>query len=285
MDIVFVSAPDDSARAKALAETLGRAGLRAVWDRTVPAGETYQSMMAARLAAAKVVLVLWSNRLLGAPALLDEAAAGAAGGRAVGVMIEAVKPPPAFSSAPVFDLSGGRGAANEASASLVSALRERLGLAADAPPAPGRARFVRRWGFWARSLFLALGAGAILFLSPEGQMGQGVGIAGRANGLIASVVIAFFSFAFARAALAVSGRWIGQETTRYFSRGYLQFGAISAALAALLALQGTTPGEGEAASSFIYGLASALITLPPLIAAGVALFRAMRRLIFAARGA
>jgi len=144
---------------------------------------------------------------------------------------------------------------------------------------PSRPRFSRTWKFWGFSAAIALALGALVYVSPEGQRGEGFGFVGRTNALLLSVVFAFAFAALARALLHLSGRLVGKESPAYFSKEFLILLAVSAGLSAILAISGSAVDE-TARSSVLFGFASTIVVLAPLISIGVAMFRLMRRMLF-----
>ncbi|MGE0828253.1 MAG: toll/interleukin-1 receptor domain-containing protein [Hyphomonadaceae bacterium] len=290
MDIYFIYAAEDAPRAREIAEALGRAGHRARTDRTLQPGQSYEEAVADRLAKADRALILWSVKSLAAPGLAAEAEAAQRAGKLLSARLEPVSPPPAFAAETIWDLSAAAGLED-----LIAALAQArdssggqagIRAAADLSRAvpPGRPRFMRRPKFWLITLAIALAVSGIIFLSPEGQMGRGVGIAGREGSLAMSFALAFAFLAFARAAHHLSGRWVGKESPAYFSKEFLAFSAAAALLALWLGASGAAPQDvAGAQASFLYGFGSALIFIPALLALGVAMFRAMRRLLFGVR--
>jgi hypothetical protein len=287
MDVAVVYAPEDASRIREIAEALGRAGLKCEVDRTVPPGQTYEIMAAERLERARAVLVAWSPSLIAAPALIDEAAQARDRGKAFGVLLAPAAAPAGFAELPFSDLSAWPApTAKHALKRLADDLKRRKEDFASAAEAVrqmgGHPRFMRTAKFWLFSLALALALGGLLYISPEGQEGRGFGIAGRANNLVMSIVYGFVFISLARALLHLSGRLVGRESAAYFSREFLKFGLVVGVLAVLMGISGAAPQAqpGLPPSSFTYSFASAIVVLAPLAALGVAMFRAMRRLLF-----
>lgn len=278
MDVVFVSAPEDAARVRALAEALGREGVRSSYDRTLAPGDSYEEAAARRLAGAKVVVIAWTPALDAAPALQQEAAAAIAAGKALMVKLAGGQPSEPLAQAPQLDLSGEQ----DGGGALVSAVRQRIGDSSFVSVVSrSRPRFGRTFKFWAFSLLIALAIGGLVYLSPEGREGRGFGFVGPANALMLSIVSAFVFVTLARGLLHLSGRLVGKESAAYFSKEFLIFSGAAAVLALFLGASGVTSGaEGEPPSSFLFGFASLIVVLAPLMALGVAMFRAMRRMMF-----
>src|SRR5262245_20614169 len=284
MDVTVVYAPEDASRIREIAEALGRAGLRCLVDRTIPPGQTYEAMAAERLARSHAVLVAWSPSLVAAPALVDEAARARDHGKAYGLLLAPGATPSSFAGLPLSDVSTWpEAAARQALDQLADALK-RLKNTRDAPTDfswSDRPRFMRTAKYWLFSLAIALAIGGLYIISPEGHEGRGFGIAGRANHLVLSIVYSFVVVALARALLHISGRLVGRESRAFFSKEFIKFGIVVGILAMLMGISGAGPQTPNLPrSSFLYGFSSALVTLAPLAALGVAMFRAMRRLMF-----
>jgi hypothetical protein len=74
---------------------------------------------------------------------------------------------------------------------------------------------------------------------------------------------------------------VGRESRAFFSKEFMKFGIVVGILAMLMGISGTgPPTPALPRSSFLYSFSSALVTLAPLAALGVAMFRVMRRLMF-----
>jgi pantoate kinase len=62
MSDIFISyAKEDRGKAKDIAEALKRQGLSVWWDRSIPPGKTFDTVIEEALDAANCVIVLWSK--------------------------------------------------------------------------------------------------------------------------------------------------------------------------------------------------------------------------------
>jgi len=94
---VFVSyATEDRARAKALAEALEVRGYSVWWDRKIPLGQSFDSVIEAAIAAARCVIVLWSRASVTSEWVRSEASEGKRRGILVPVFLDPVDAPLAF---------------------------------------------------------------------------------------------------------------------------------------------------------------------------------------------
>jgi tetratricopeptide (TPR) repeat protein len=94
---IFLSyARDDRDRAERIARSLEDGGHEVWWDRRIAAGDSFSSQIDSELAAAELVVVLWSSHSIRSDWVRDEAAAGRDSGRLVPVLIDRVDPPLGF---------------------------------------------------------------------------------------------------------------------------------------------------------------------------------------------
>lgn len=155
MPDVFLSyASADRERARVLAEALGRRGYDVWWDRTIPPGRVFDEVIQEALQAARCIVVLWSGQSVRSNWVKTEAGEGAAQGKLVPALIEAVAPPIEFKRIQAANLAGWSGDEDNAEfRTLIAAIEDRLrhpgtpvGTAAgtppprldNAPPLPGR---------------------------------------------------------------------------------------------------------------------------------------------------
>jgi hypothetical protein len=110
MSEIFVSyAREDRSRAQLLARALEEEGWSVWWDRSIPAGRTFDEVIEEALAAARCVVVLWSTSSVSNRWVKSEAEEGAVRGVLVPILIESVKIPLAFRSIQAADLMGWKG--------------------------------------------------------------------------------------------------------------------------------------------------------------------------------
>jgi hypothetical protein len=284
-DFFFIYAEDAAGRASDVASALRKRGVEAAIDRAVPAGERYDAYVADRLARAKAVVILWSEASIQDAKLIDEAAAARDQGKAVPARVDLVEPPLGFRQLQTADLADWGAARAKAGLDVLAAalLRARDGAAAIRPPRPTQRPFLTTAKFWLLCIAIALAVGAIFFVSPEGrrEMTAEASVASRAQLLGLYLGIALASVAAARALTHLSTVLVGRTTRAFFNREFLAFAAIAAAAAAAVGLTGGfgDPGLAEQ-GSFLNTFGSGLVLLPPLMAVGLFLFRAMRRLLF-----
>jgi TIR domain len=285
-DIIFIYADTDGARVREICAALGKAGLVCDPDRTVPAGETYSSYMAARLAAAKAVVMCWSAAALAEERLSDEAAAARDAGKLAPVTLDGTLPPLGFGQIQTASLKGWPSeGARAALDTLAAALRRMRDGVEDAGVLRGRglrARFVWSWKFWGLALLTAGAIGALYFLSPEGGAQIGESVASRIVALSAYVVATFLFTVVARALLHASRRVIGLDSRAFFSAEFLVILALSLlggyALNAMVRVSDPTSIGGRA--SLLYVLWAGVTVLPAVLSFLLVVLRGVQRLTF-----
>jgi TIR domain len=104
---VFISyAREDRHRAERLAHALEAAGCSVWWDREILPGHDFTAVIAAELAAARAVIVIWSAASIASRWVRDEAAEGLERNALVPVLFDGVEPPMGFRSIHAADLAG-----------------------------------------------------------------------------------------------------------------------------------------------------------------------------------
>jgi len=107
MTDIFLSYTErDRETARRIAEVLGSAGWTVWWDRRIPAGETWRSVLEHALEDMRCMVVLWSAKSIESEWVYEEATEGRRLGKLVPVMIEAVRPPAGFREIQAADLTG-----------------------------------------------------------------------------------------------------------------------------------------------------------------------------------
>ncbi|MBL8429072.1 MAG: toll/interleukin-1 receptor domain-containing protein [Dechloromonas sp.] len=107
MTDIFLSYTErDRETARRVAEVLGSAGWSVWWDRRIPAGETWRSVLEHALEDMRCMVVLWSARSVESEWVCEEASEGRRQGKLVPVMIENVRPPAGFREIQAADLTG-----------------------------------------------------------------------------------------------------------------------------------------------------------------------------------
>src|SRR3954465_2759937 len=151
---VFISyAREDRAVVQLLAQALEGGGRSVWWDREILPGNDFAELIAAELARAKAVVVIWSAISTKSGWVRDEAHEGLERGVLVPVLMGVPEPPLGYRSIHAVDLTGWRGGAPPGLADLelgVDTLRS--GVPApdrieqdSAPPRPGRWLRALRW--------------------------------------------------------------------------------------------------------------------------------------------
>lgn len=106
MSDIFLSYTEkDREQARRLAATLESVGWSVWWDRRIPAGETWRSVLEKALENMRCMIVLWSSRSIESEWVYEEATEGRRLGKLVPVMIEAVRPPAGFREIQAADLT------------------------------------------------------------------------------------------------------------------------------------------------------------------------------------
>jgi hypothetical protein len=104
--VIFLSyANEDRETARAVARLLESAGYAVWWDRRIPAGRTWRSMIEQALSEMHGMVVLWSNHSVESDWVKEEAEEARALGRLIPVLIEPVKPPVGFRSIQAAELT------------------------------------------------------------------------------------------------------------------------------------------------------------------------------------
>jgi hypothetical protein len=107
MTDIFLSYTErDRETARQIAEVLGSAGWSVWWDRRIPAGETWRSVLEHALEDMRCMVVLWSAKSIDSEWVYEEASEGRRKGKLVPVMIENVRPPAGFREIQAADLTG-----------------------------------------------------------------------------------------------------------------------------------------------------------------------------------
>jgi hypothetical protein len=122
---VFLSyAREDVAIARQLAERLREEGWSVFWDREIPVGGTWESVIEQQLSRASCVVVLWSSASVASDWVRAEAAVAAERGTLVPALIDATDPPARFRMTQAADLVGWQGRRSQVGlANLIAAVR------------------------------------------------------------------------------------------------------------------------------------------------------------------
>lgn len=103
-DIFLSYTEKDRDAVRRLAESLQSAGWSVWWDRRIPAGLTWRSVLDRELQRMRCMVVLWSQHSVASEWVCEEAAEGRQLGRLVPVLIEHVRPPAGFREIQAADL-------------------------------------------------------------------------------------------------------------------------------------------------------------------------------------
>ncbi len=106
VDIFLSYTESDREQARRLAALLESVGWTVWWDRRIPAGETWRSVLEKALENMRCMVVLWSARSIESEWVYEEASEGRRLGKLVPVLIEAVRPPAGFREIQAADLAG-----------------------------------------------------------------------------------------------------------------------------------------------------------------------------------
>ena len=111
-DIFLSYAKEDRDIARKIATLLGDAGWVVWWDRRIPAGRTWRSVLEEALRDMRCMVVLWSSHSVESDWVRDEADEARTRKKLVPVLIEAVNPPVGFRNIQAADLSEWDGSTN-----------------------------------------------------------------------------------------------------------------------------------------------------------------------------
>jgi hypothetical protein len=137
-DIFISYANEDRETAAQFAQLLESVGLRVWWDRRIPAGRTWRSILQDALSEMRCLVVLWSRHSVESPWVTEEAEeARRLGKTIVPVLIERVEPPIGFRTIQAANLTGWNGSTDDPAAQqFIADLKSVLGDAVEsaAPP-------------------------------------------------------------------------------------------------------------------------------------------------------
>lgn len=171
-DIFLSYNEKDRPRVRQLAQVLERAGWSVWWDRRVPAGLTWRSLLEQELQNMRCMLVLWSTNSVKSEWVCEEATEGRLLGRLIPVFIERVRPPAGFREVQAADLADWDGFSDSVGLQqLLDDIAHKLGSPAVVTKDPGPSIFVdppppTAWPWWrwagTAALLLLAAAGAYL---------------------------------------------------------------------------------------------------------------------------
>ena len=111
-DIFLSYNEKDREQARRVATMLESVGWTVWWDRRIPAGDTWRSVLEKALQNLRCMIVLWSAHSIESEWVYEEATEGRRLGKLVPVMIEAVRPPAGFREIQAADLSNWDGSSD-----------------------------------------------------------------------------------------------------------------------------------------------------------------------------
>lgn len=133
-DIFLSYTEKDREQARRIAAMLESVGWTVWWDRRIPAGETWRTVLEKALENMRCMIVLWSARSIESEWVYEEATEGRRLGKLVPVLIEAVRPPAGFREIQAADLSDWDGTRDfEGLRMLLADLENLLGKPSAAP--------------------------------------------------------------------------------------------------------------------------------------------------------
>src|SRR5215467_5811332 len=139
VDIFLSYAKEDREVARRIAALLGNAGWVVWWDRRIPAGRTWRSVLEEALRDMRCMVVLWSAHSIESDWVRDEADEARVRKKLIPVLIEAVNPPVGFRNIQAADLSEWNGSSNASGVQqLLSDLESMIGKPARKAPKPIR---------------------------------------------------------------------------------------------------------------------------------------------------
>ncbi|HEX7232930.1 MAG TPA: TIR domain-containing protein [Candidatus Binatia bacterium] len=118
-DIFISYANEDRETAAKFAQLLESVGWRVWWDRRIPAGRTWRSILEDALRDMRCLVVLWSRNSVQSPWVTEEAEEARRLGKAIiPVMIDRVEPPIGFRAIQAADLTAWNGSRDDPAAQL-----------------------------------------------------------------------------------------------------------------------------------------------------------------------
>ncbi len=145
LDVFLSYAREDRRTAQVLATALVESGASVWWDRQLAGGQDFANVIAAQLAAARLVLVLWSSASVVSGFVRDEAAHARDAGKLLPLRIEDVRPPLGFGTIHTLDLMDWNGdQADPAWLELLANVRRSPGGLPQDLPEPSHSGW-RRW--------------------------------------------------------------------------------------------------------------------------------------------
>ena len=173
MTDIFLSYNEkDREQARRVALMLESVGWTVWWDRRIPAGETWRSVLEDALENMRCMVVLWSSHSIESEWVYEEATEGRRLGKLIPVMIEAVRPPAGFREIQAADLTNWDGSREfEGMRMLLADLENFLGKPAattlEAKPAGEARKSKEETGpvWWQGRAFASLAVAGVVLLA------------------------------------------------------------------------------------------------------------------------
>src|SRR5438445_8985598 len=135
-DIFLSYAKENRESARSIAALLESAGWTVWWDRRIPAGRAWRSVLEEALGQMRCMVVLWSKHSVDSDWVKEEAEEAREIERLVPVLIEPVKPPVGFRAIQAADLSNWDGSNSSPGAQqLITDLNSLVGKPIEQPKA------------------------------------------------------------------------------------------------------------------------------------------------------
>jgi hypothetical protein len=129
-DIFLSYASPDRSSAKAISDALGSIGWKVWWDRSIPAGKSFDQIIEAAIDSARCIVVLWSHTSVKSDWVKTEASEGAKRKILIPVLIEDVNIPLEFRRIQAANLIGWKSSTSHSGfQTMVSSIEELLGKA------------------------------------------------------------------------------------------------------------------------------------------------------------
>jgi hypothetical protein len=161
-DLFLSYAREDRATAQQLAHALGEEGFSVWWDREIRGGSDFTEEIAAKLRAARRVIVLWSPKAVASSFVRDESARAREAGKLLPVRIEAVDLPLGFGQLQTLDLIDWDGEREAVEfRAVVNEVRHAFGQKVPILPRGSQRRFRLRNLMWPAILVAVVGLGYV----------------------------------------------------------------------------------------------------------------------------
>jgi TIR domain len=193
-DVFLSYAREDRDAARSLARTLEGCGWSVWWDREIHPGEAFDQAIERELAAARAVVVLWSERSIASEWVKNEAAEAAERGVLVPALLDATKLPLEFRRRQAADLVGWHGDPDhEGFRALCAGVATKVSTPARPSPVAPSVAPRRRAAFAIATALLLLGLGAGVYWWRSSSGSPTVPPAARGGADLADLVAGTYS--------------------------------------------------------------------------------------------